>query len=97
MKLCVPVQIYVNEKGKYRKVSPVIFTYVQIPTLALSKSGIRVEVDYFLSACHYKLPCSFTRQLYVIIKYVSSPRMGEVACILKQKAVKEYNCCMRDA
>ena len=55
--MCVPVQIYVNEKGKYREVSPVIFTYVQIPTLALSKSGIRVEVDYFLSACEYKLPC----------------------------------------
>ena len=60
IKLCVPVQIYENEKGKYREVSPVIFTYVQIPTLALSKSGIRVEVDYFLSACEYKLPCLFT-------------------------------------
>ena len=59
IKLCVPVQIYETKKGNTVR-HLVIFTYVQIPTLALSKSGIRVEVDYFLSACEYKLPCLFT-------------------------------------
>ncbi len=29
---------------------------IGIPTLALSKSGIRVEVDYFLSACKTSSP-----------------------------------------
>ena len=71
---CVPVQIwnesadaplvfsrYVIQKRRRHKASPVISTYVHIPTLALSKSGIRVEVNYFLSACQYKLPCLFTK------------------------------------
>ena len=30
------------------------------PTAALSTSGIRVEGDSFLSACHNKLPCIFS-------------------------------------
>jgi len=32
---------------------------LRLPTAALSASGIRVEVDYFLSACRYKLPWVF--------------------------------------
>jgi hypothetical protein len=52
---------YVIQKRRRHKASPVISTYVHIPTLALSKSGIRVEVNYFLSACQYKLPCLFTK------------------------------------
>ena len=44
---------YATKKGD-TNVSPVIAIYV--PTLALSKSGIWVEVDDFLSACTHKLP-----------------------------------------
>ena len=32
------------------------FHDLRLPTAALSASGLRVEVDDFLSACHYKLP-----------------------------------------
>lgn len=45
----------VYQKKRDTNVSPVIIK-IYVPTLALSKSGIWVEVDDFLSACAHKLP-----------------------------------------
>ena len=50
----------VYQKKRDTNVSPVIIK-IYVPTLALSKSGIWVEVLNFLSACEYKLPVSFTK------------------------------------
>ena len=50
----------VYQKKRDTNVSPVIIK-IYVPTLALSKSGIWVEVLNFLSACQTSSPVSFTK------------------------------------
>ena len=44
----------------------------RLPTAALPASGYRVEVDDFLSACLYKLPCVYLCLLYAYHTEISS-------------------------